>query len=68
MPGSESKIYKSHFRWGKVEVLHVLLNSQPQLMHFSCSDWFTQSRLSAHIPSFDLVILWQMIELSVPKL
>ena len=27
-----------------------LLNSQPRIMQFSCSDWFTQSRLSAHIP------------------
>ena len=35
-------------------------------MHFSCSDWFTQSRLSAHIPLFDL--LWQLIALKVAKL
>ena len=26
------------------------VNSQPRLMHFSSSDWFTQPRLSAHIP------------------
>ena len=35
-------------------------------MHFACSYWFTQSRLSAHIPWFDLI--WQMIALSVAKL
>ena len=27
-----------------------LLNSQPRIMHFAYSDWFTQSWLSAHIP------------------
>ena len=27
-----------------------LLNSQPLIMHFAYSDWFTQSWLSAHIP------------------
>ena len=27
-----------------------LLNSQPWIMHFAYSDWFTQSWLSAHIP------------------
>ena len=27
-----------------------LLNSHPRIMHFACFDWFTQSRLSAHIP------------------
>ena len=33
----------------------LLINSQPRRMHFACSDWFTQSRLSAHIPWFDLI-------------
>ena len=32
----------------------VLLHLQPRLMHFSRSDWSTPSRLSAHIPWFDL--------------
>ena len=36
-------------------VQRLLLNSQPRIMHFACSDWFTQSRLSAHIPWFDLI-------------
>ena len=31
-------------------VYYNLLNSQPQIMHFTYSDWFTQSWLSAHIP------------------
>ena len=26
-----------------------ILNFQPRLMHFLCSDWLSQSRLSAHI-------------------
>ena len=29
---------------------YLLLNSQPRIMHFAYSDWFTQSWLSAHIP------------------
>ena len=33
----------------------LLLNSQPWIMHFAYSDWFTQSWLSAHIPWFDLI-------------
>ena len=32
-----------------------LLYSQPRIMHFAYSDWFTQSWLSAHIPWFDLI-------------
>ena len=40
-----------------------LLNSQPRLLHFSCSDLFTQSRLSADIPWFDLI--WQKIKLKL---
>ena len=35
-------------------------------MHFNRSDWFTLSRLSAHIPYFDLI--WRVIALSVGKL
>ena len=31
-------------------------------MHFNRSDWFPQSRLSAHIPLFDLV--WRVIAVS----
>ena len=27
-----------------------LLNSQPRIMHLLRSDWFTKSRLSAHMP------------------
>ena len=34
----------------KNNVYRGLLNSQPRIMQFSCSDWFTQSQLSAHIP------------------
>ena len=33
----------------------ILLNSQPRIMHFAYSDWFTQSWLSGHIPWFDLI-------------
>ena len=40
-----------------------LLNSQPRLLHFSRSDLFTQSRLSADIPWFDLI--WQKIKLKL---
>ena len=29
-----------------VFILKQLLNSQPRIMHFACSDWFTQCRLS----------------------
>ena len=29
---------------------YCLLNSQPRIMHFAHSDWFTQSWLLAHIP------------------
>ena len=43
-----------------------LLNSQPRLINLSCSDWFTQSRLTGHVPKSDLI--WQMIALSVAKL
>ena len=32
-----------------------LLNSQPRIMHFTYTDWFAQSWLSAHIPLFDLI-------------
>ena len=35
-------------------------------MHFNRSDWFTQSRLSAHISQFDLI--WRVITQSVGKL
>ena len=34
----------------QVNYIYVLLNSQPRIMHFAHSDWFTQSWLSAHIP------------------
>ena len=30
-------------------IYNTLLNSQPRIMHFAYSDWFTQSLLSAHI-------------------
>ena len=33
----------------------MLLNSQPRIMHFAYTDWFARSRLSAHIPLFDLI-------------
>ena len=33
----------------------ILLNSQPRIMHFTYTDWFAQSWLSAHIPLFDLI-------------
>ena len=33
----------------------IILNSQPRIMHFAYSDWFTQSWLSAHIPWFDRI-------------
>ena len=36
--------------WWKFHSLILLLNSQPQIMHFAHSDCFTQSWLSAHIP------------------
>ena len=39
------------------------LNSQPRIMHFWRCDWFTESRLSAHIPQFDLI--WEGIELTM---
>ena len=34
----------------KTAEYHSLLNSQPRIMHFTYSHWFTQSWLSAHIP------------------
>ena len=34
----------------EMKVQYSLLNSQPRIMHFPYSDWFTQSWLSAHIP------------------
>ena len=36
-------------------LLGTKLNFQPRIMHFQRSDWFTQSRLSAHILQFDLI-------------
>ena len=30
--------------------INIILNFQSRIMHFKLSDWFTQSRLSAHIP------------------
>ena len=32
-----------------------LLNSQPRILYFKLCDWFTESRLSANIPMFDLI-------------
>ena len=31
-------------------IILTLLNSQPRILHFLLSDWFTKSQLSAHIP------------------
>ena len=33
-----------------INIYLYLLNSQPRIMHFAHSDWFSQSWLSAHIP------------------
>ena len=45
----------------------LLLNSQPRIMHFACSDWFTQSRLSAHIPWFDLKTKTKNVFVGMPN-
>ena len=34
----------------KLTAYIYLLHSQPRIMHFAYSDWFTHSWLSAHIP------------------
>ena len=47
-----------------VKVYIELLIFQPRIMHLNRSDWFTQSRLSAHIP----YLIWRVIEPSVGKL
>ena len=49
-----------------ISVYIYLLNSQPRIMHFAYSDWFSQSCLSAHIPKFGLI--WKMIALTIAKL
>ena len=40
-------------------IYSTLLNSQPWIMQFSLSDWFTVSRLPAIIPTFDLI--WKLM-------
>ena len=37
--------------WWSLARHHYLLNSQPRIIHFAYSDWFTQSWLSAHMNS-----------------